>query len=62
MDFGIITPEQNLTKKLLDLSNGGINLVVNCLGGSIFNDAMNALLFKGIIVNVGYMDGIDMSQ
>jgi tumor protein p53-inducible protein 3 len=59
MDFGIITPEENLTKKLLDLSNGGINLVVNCLGGSIFNDAMNALLFKGIIVNVGYMDGID---
>ena len=59
MDFGIITPEQNLTKKLLDYSNGGINLVVNCLGGSIFNDAMNALSFKGIIVNVGYMDGID---
>ena len=26
--------------------------------GSIFNDAMMALKFKGIFVNVGYMDNI----
>lgn len=59
MDYGIITPEKNLTNKLMDISKAGINLVVNCLGGSVFNSSMDALAFKGIIVNVGYMDGID---
>ena len=58
MDFGIITPETNLADKIKEFTDDGINLVVNCLGGSIFNDAMMALKFKGIFVNVGYMDNI----
>lgn len=59
MDFGIITPEKDLTNKLREISKSGINLVINCLGGSVFNASMDALAFKGIIVNVGYMDGVD---
>ena len=58
MDFGITTPETNLADKIKEFTDDGINLVVNCLGGSIFNDAMMALKFKGIFVNVGYMDNI----
>ena len=58
MDFGIITPETNLADKIKEFTDDGINLVVNCLGGSIFNDAMMALKFRGILVNVGYMDNI----
>jgi NADPH:quinone reductase-like Zn-dependent oxidoreductase len=58
MDFGIATPETNLVNKIKEFTEDGISLVVNCLGGSIFNDAMKTLKFKGIFVNVGYMDSI----
>jgi len=58
MDYGIATPSTNLADKIREYAKDGINIVVNCLGGSIFNDAIMALKFKGIFVNVGYMDDI----
>jgi NADPH:quinone reductase len=62
MDFGILTPEEDLTKKIMEFSKNGLNLIINCLGGSVFEASIDSLAFKGIIVSVGYMDGIDKAS
>ena len=58
MDYGIITPTQQLEEEIIKYSKNGIDLAINCLGGSVFNASLNTLKYKGIIVNVGYMDGV----
>ena len=59
LDYGIQLPDADLSKKLKDISQNGIDVVVNCLGGSIIKQCMESLAFKGRLIAVGYMDGIN---
>ncbi|MCI3950937.1 MAG: Alcohol dehydrogenase, zinc-binding protein, partial [Burkholderiales bacterium] len=45
--------------RVKDATGGkGVNLVVNCVGGSVFPECLRALAYNGRIATVGYVDGV----
>jgi NADPH:quinone reductase-like Zn-dependent oxidoreductase len=57
-DFAIDTKDPNWPDLVLNATNGrGVNLIIDQVSGSIFNDTMKATAVLGRIVNVGRLGG-----
>ena len=63
LEHGIATRGGDFASRVKELSGGkGVDLVVNCVGGSVFGECMRALAYKGRIATVGYVDGVLKSE
>ena len=63
LEHGIATRGGDFAARVKELSGGkGVDLVVNCVGGSVFGECMRALAYNGRIATVGYVDGVLKSE
>jgi len=63
LDFGIRTRGADFAERAKEATGGkGANLVVNCVGGSLFPECMRALAYQGRLATVGYVDGVYKSE
>ncbi|MGQ0750763.1 MAG: quinone oxidoreductase family protein [Betaproteobacteria bacterium] len=63
LEVGIATRSGDFAARVRKTSDGkGVNLVVNCVGGSVFGECMRALAYNGRIATVGYVDGVLKSE
>lgn len=63
LEVGIVTRSGDFAARVKEASGGaGANLVVNCVGGSVFAECMRALAYNGRIATVGYVDGVLKSE
>jgi NADPH2:quinone reductase len=59
LDHGIVTRNPDFAARVKDITGGqGAQLIVNCIGGSVFAECMRALAYYGRIATVGYVDGV----
>lgn len=59
LDVGIRTRAADFANKVREATDGkGADLVVNCVGGSVFPECMRSLTFGGRLATVGYVDGV----
>jgi NADPH:quinone reductase-like Zn-dependent oxidoreductase len=59
LDAGIRTRAADFAAEVRSLTRGqGANVVVNCVGGSVFPECMRALAHRGRLATVGYVDGV----
>jgi NADPH:quinone reductase len=58
VDDGIATRRPDFAERVLEITGDGVNLAVNCLGGSVFAECMRSLAFAGRLATVGYVDGV----
>lgn len=59
LDAGIQTRSDDFADAVRNLTGGqGANVVVNCVGGSVFAECMRALAHRGRLATVGYVDGV----
>ena len=57
LDVGIQTRSADFSKQVLE-ATGGVNLVVNNVGGSVFAETVKCLAYRGRHATVGYLDGV----
>lgn len=58
LDVGIRTRKPDFADAVIEATEGeGVNLVVNTVGGSVFDECMQCLAFEGRFATVGYVDG-----
>lgn len=58
LDLGLCTRAPDFRAAVLDATGGkGVSLVVNTVGGSVFDEALHCLAFEGRLAVVGYVDG-----
>lgn len=63
LEHGIATRGGDFASRAKEATGGkGVNLVVNCVGGSVFGECMRALAYHGRIATVGYVDGVLNSE
>jgi NADPH2:quinone reductase len=63
LEVGIMTRGGDFAARVKEASGGkGADLVVNCVGGSVFPECMRALAYKGRLATVGYVDGVLKSE
>lgn len=63
LEVGIVTRSGDFASRVKEASGGnGADLVVNCVGGSVFGECMRALAYHGRIATVGYVDGALKSE
>jgi NADPH2:quinone reductase len=63
LDVGIMTRGADFAARVKEATGGkGADLVVNCVGGSVFPECMRALAYKGRLATVGYVDGVLKSE
>lgn len=63
LEVGIETRGGDFAERVKAASGGkGANLVVNCVGGSVFAECLRALAYNGRIATVGYVDGVLKSE
>ena len=63
LEVGIATRSGDFAARAKEASGGGgVALVVNCVGGSVFPECMRALAYQGRIATVGYVDGVLKSE
>ncbi len=63
LDVGIRTRADDFVEPVMQATGGkGANLVVNCVGGSVFAECVRSLAFEGRLATVGYVDGIMRSE
>jgi len=62
MDEGIVTRSPDFAERVIQITQDGANLAVNCLGGSVFGECMRSLAFAGRIATVGYVDGVHEAE
>jgi NADPH:quinone reductase-like Zn-dependent oxidoreductase len=63
LEVGIVTRSGDFAARVREASGGaGANLIVNCVGGSVFAECMRALAYNGRIATVGYVDGVLKSE
>lgn len=63
LEVGIATRSGDFAARVKEASGGrGVDLVVNCVGGSVFPECMRALAYQGRIATVGYVDGVLKSE
>ena len=63
LEVGIVTRSGDFASRVKEASGGnGADLVVNCVGGSVFGECMRALAYQGRIATVGYVDGVLKSE
>ena len=59
LEVGIMTRSADFAARVKEATGGkGADLVVNCVGGSVFSECLRALAYKGRIATVGYVDGV----
>jgi NADPH:quinone reductase-like Zn-dependent oxidoreductase len=59
LDAGIRTRAADFAAEVRSLTAGrGADVVVNCVGGSVFPECMRALAHRGRLATVGYVDGV----
>jgi len=57
LDMAIQTRQPDFAKQVMD-ATGGVNLVVNNVGGSMFAECVKCLGYEGRLATVGYLDGV----
>lgn len=63
LEVGIRTRSADFADRVKEATGGrGADLVVNCVGGSVFPECMRALAYKGRLATVGYVDGVLKSE
>jgi len=63
LDVGIETRAPDFADKVKTATGGrGANLIVNCVGGSVFPECVRALAYEGRLATVGYVDGVLKSE
>jgi NADPH2:quinone reductase len=62
MEEGIATRGPDFAERVIQITQDGANLAVNCLGGSVFGECMRSLAFAGRIATVGYVDGVHEAE
>ena len=59
LDAGIATRAPDFAARVKEITGGkGANLIVNCVGGSVFAECMRALAYQGRLATVGYVDRV----
>lgn len=59
LDAGIATRAPDFAARVKEITSGkGANLIVNCVGGSVFAECMRALAYQGRLATVGYVDRV----
>ena len=63
MDLGIATRGADFAARVMDATGGkGVDLVVNTVGGTVFEECVRTLGYKGRLATVGYVDGVMRAQ
>jgi len=63
LDVGIETRAPDFADKVKAATGGkGADLIVNCVGGSVFPECVRALAYEGRLATVGYVDGVLKSE
>lgn len=63
LETGIATRSGDFAPRVKEATGGkGADLIVNCVGGSVFAECMRALAYQGRIATVGYVDGVLKSE
>jgi NADPH:quinone reductase-like Zn-dependent oxidoreductase len=63
LDVGIETRAPDFAEKVKTATSGkGADLIVNCVGGSVFPECIRALAYQGRLATVGYVDGVLKSE
>lgn len=63
LEVGIATRGADFAAKVKEATGGkGADVIVNCVGGSIFAECVRALARRGRIAVVGYVDGVLKSE
>lgn len=59
LDLGLRTRGPDFYDAVMQATGGkGVNLVVNTVGGSVFEESVRCLAFEGRLATVGYVDGV----
>ena len=57
LDLGIATRAPDFSAQVLQATQAhGVDLVVNCVGGSVFAECLRCMAFEGRLATVGYVD------
>lgn len=57
LDVGLHTRKGDFSTAVLEATGGkGVNLVVNTVGGSVFEECIRSMAFEGRLATVGYVD------
>jgi len=57
LDVGLLTRKGDFSAAVLEATGGkGVNLVVNTVGGSVFEECIRSMAFEGRLATVGYVD------
>ncbi|MDP2238584.1 MAG: zinc-binding dehydrogenase [Burkholderiales bacterium] len=63
LDLGIETRAPDFAGKVKAATGGGgADLIVNCVGGSVFQECVRTLAYQGRLATVGYVDGMLKSE
>lgn len=63
LDAAIATRAPEFAARVKEITAGhGADLIVNCVGGSVFPECMRALAYQGRLATVGYVDGVLKSE
>lgn len=63
LDAGIATRAPDFAARVKEITGGkGANLIVNCVGGSVFAECMRALAYQGRLATVGYVDRVTKGE
>jgi NADPH:quinone reductase-like Zn-dependent oxidoreductase len=63
LDLGIATRGADFAARALDATGGkGVDLAINTVGGTVFEECVRALAYKGRLATVGYLDGVMQAQ
>ena len=63
LDAGIATRAPDFAARVKEITGSkGADLVVNCVGGSVFAECMRALAYQGRLATVGYVDRVMKSE
>jgi len=59
LDLGIATRGADFAARARDATGGkGVDLAVNTVGGTVFEECLRALAYRGRLATVGYVDGV----
>lgn len=59
LDLGLCTRAADFAPRVLEATDGqGANLVVNAVGGTVFEENIRCMAFEGRLATVGYVDGV----
>jgi NADPH:quinone reductase-like Zn-dependent oxidoreductase len=63
LELGIMTRSADFAARVKEATaSKGADLVVNCVGGSVFPECLRALAYQGRLATVGYVDGVLKSE